>query len=425
MAREGITLAGVDLTNPENVAAELVKLREDFDAHTHDGVNSRAFQTLFAETLVGRAAIIGGYKLFDAMVGPTSSDYKTVAAALNAGKTRIFVRNGTYTSEPKWEVTNANTILVGESYGGVDISFAADVANSRNIYVNATNSFFQNLKLTAYSTSAHDLFNFGASGSKPIIRNCILKNTRGKVFNGVSIADLYATIGDIYIDFTATDDATTMLAFNRIRNSNIFNVFVDADIASDVLLLDTCGESRFSSCFFKTGSTRAVEFSVASSPTAFFINCHFIVYQIQLQANFKDCYIETNGQDPASAMLRFTTAGTEFKSNYVSCDDDHKVLQCTAANVQMVGNYFSGGYDMIFYNSGVASIKGIMFTNNEWVSAFTTSAMTMLLSVSGKAADYGIWEHNVVRNSTGSFTPVITDNFGTGNLKLNNQLISG
>lgn len=65
------------------------------------------------------------WKMYDAIVAPsgTPGDYTTVGAAINAGKKRIFVREGTYTEATSWAPTGGGWTIVGES-AAVVLDFA-------------------------------------------------------------------------------------------------------------------------------------------------------------------------------------------------------------------------------------------------------------------------------------------------------------
>ncbi len=424
MARESINLYEVDVSDPASLKNFLLALRADFDAHNHDGVNSRAFQTLIAETLVGRTAIIGGYRLFEATVGPDSADYDSVAAALLAGKKRIFVRNGTYTGEPTWNITNSDTIIAGESLGGVSITFAQDVTNSRSIYVNATRSTFQNLNLISYEAATQTLFNFGASGSYPLIQNCRLRNKRGKFFDGSSLTALRGTFDNLYLDCTATLDATNMIGFYNVSNSVVMNTIIDMNFNSSAFNpVDTCSNTFFLGCKFLMDTSQAAEYNINGSSTCFFEACYFYAYQIKANAVFNNCFFENNGNSPAGHMVQITVAAMQFSNNRIKAAIGDNIFTITAANVQANNNFFDGGKSMVFEPSG-ASILGIMFMNNQWVSAYTTAAIDLRLGSVGHVTDNANVSYNVIRNNSNSFTPTITNNSANCNVT-GNQLIKG
>ena len=147
---------------------------KSFFAGATDNVGANAkFYVTAAGDLVATSATISGYKLFEAIVAPSGGDYTTVSAALLAGKTRIFVRNGTYSSEPRWAIATSGTTIVGESKAGVIISFAKDTTQtdvtsgyckSISIPTGKNNCTFNSLTLNSYDFSGdsimYDFWNF-------------------------------------------------------------------------------------------------------------------------------------------------------------------------------------------------------------------------------------------------------------------------
>lgn len=422
MAREDVDLYSIT-SDPESLRQNLLRLQQDFDAHNHDGVNSKAFQTLIAETLVGRAAIIGGYRLFEAVVGSDSADYKTVAAALNAGKKRIFVRNGTYTAEPEWNITAANTIIVGESLSGVQITFGVS-ANSRGIYINAATCTLENLQLTAYSATAHDLFAFGSSASKPTLRNLVVSAIYGDIFDGSANSNLHGLFDTIQISLSAVTDTSVARGFFTITNSVVFNCFFQMNFTtSGYNPVDTCTNTRFIGCYFTMDDSRTNEFTINSSSTCFFDACYFRVYQIKANADFNSCFFESNGQTPSGHLVQITTAFLKFNNNRIKGANSINIFNITAADVSVNNNLFDGGAAMVFEPSG-ASILGIMFCNNQWISSYTTAAIDLRLGSVGHVTDNANIAYNVIRNNSNSFTPTITNNSANCNVT-GNQLIKG
>ena len=68
-----MTRLGIDLYNigksPEELQSALILLRQEFDAHNHDGASSRDFQTLIAETVSARVVTIRKSSFNDATAG--------------------------------------------------------------------------------------------------------------------------------------------------------------------------------------------------------------------------------------------------------------------------------------------------------------------------------------------------------------------
>lgn len=88
---------------------------------------SAPFRVYEDGSVVMSSATIAGYKLFGAVVDAAGNgDYKTIQAALTAGKKNIFVRNGTYTLTADITVTASDVVITGESRDGVIITSGAD-----------------------------------------------------------------------------------------------------------------------------------------------------------------------------------------------------------------------------------------------------------------------------------------------------------
>lgn len=85
-----------------------------------------------------------GQTLYEAVVAASNADYTTIGAAVAAGKTRIFVRNGTY-SESAIALA-ANTHITGESMDGVIIQMGT---GSMTL---AANCHIDNVAFTTWGT---------------------------------------------------------------------------------------------------------------------------------------------------------------------------------------------------------------------------------------------------------------------------------
>jgi len=71
-------------------------------------------------------------KTYDAIVAPSGGDYTSLYEALHAGKTSIFVRNGTYTVYSNLILASDNITIVGESRDGVIINCGGAVSTCFN-----------------------------------------------------------------------------------------------------------------------------------------------------------------------------------------------------------------------------------------------------------------------------------------------------
>lgn len=102
----------------------------------------------------------GGVTTWEAVVASSGGDYTTLGAAIDAGATRIFVRNGTYTESAISTATAGITIRGETSYGAV-ISMVAN-----NFALSGTNCTVENLGFS--STTGKVSFN----GDNARVLNC-------------------------------------------------------------------------------------------------------------------------------------------------------------------------------------------------------------------------------------------------------------
>lgn len=426
MARETVDLYSVEqlpIDDPALLRDFIFKLRADFDAHNHDGSSSRQLQNIIAQTLQVRSAIIGGYKLFEAVVGPTAADYKTVAEALRAGKTRIFVRNGTYANEPWWNLTTAGTTIIGESASGVDITFAQDTTNSgteRCVYIGANNIIVSTMNLHSYTGAAQDLFRVNTS-LYFLADNLRLSNTRGAVFHGL-VTGLYATVKDCIFDYATISDSTNAKAFNTFHDSSIINCFINiSSTTSGWELAANCQRSTFVQCRTVTTATSAT-FSITGMNTCVWSACYFKMVSLVLETNLDACIIENNGNAPATYFLSTNAFGVRIVNSRIILANSYDIMKISSANCQIMNNYIDGGKKVYLHNDSV-TVRGIMFSNNNWVSDYSSAAMDLQV---GTNASQAMVLGNVIRNNAGSPTlPTITDG-GSSTLGVaTNQLING
>lgn len=107
----------------------------------------------------------GGQTLYEAVVATSGGDYTTLGAAITAGKTRIFVRNGTYV-ESTISTATASLRIVGESQAAI-ISMGTNSAT-----FSGANCSFANLSFTK-TTSGVITF----SGTRARVFNCAFSGT--------------------------------------------------------------------------------------------------------------------------------------------------------------------------------------------------------------------------------------------------------
>lgn len=356
-------------------------------------------------------------QIYQAVVNSDGTgDYTTVSAALVAGKSRILVRNGTYNSEPAWNITTDNTIIECESYGGAVISFAT---GDPNVTVNAQSVTLNNLKLIAYHTSSQTLIKFGASAVRPFITNCLLRNANGKVFDGSTAGGtLYATIQNCFMDATSLDNASNYWAYYSLTNCVVFNCTVDfGSYGGLVTAVDTCATSNFYTCsFLKSGAS---DIKILSSATTTFVSCIFQISGLTAAANFDTCYMHNN---TGGAISTFFVTLTNIQTRLNNCTIDiagttGQPLYINAANIQCNNNYIVGGLQ-IYLQNGAVTINAISFCNNTWATSYTAAAADITIAASAART---LVVGNIVRASGSGFTPTITDG-GTADTVANNIL---
>lgn len=136
---------GIDLYNlPEDLTglrAAVIRLREDFDSHIHDGSNSKQFETLHVQSLVANSSVLATRSL-----AVTKKNYSDNTAGfwtgLDGGTAKLFVGNAT--NYMKW--TGSALQIAGEitatsgTIGGFTIGASTISANSGAISLNSSTS---------------------------------------------------------------------------------------------------------------------------------------------------------------------------------------------------------------------------------------------------------------------------------------------
>jgi hypothetical protein len=112
--------------------------------------------------------ITGTTPTFDAVVAASGGDYTTLGAAITAGKTSIFIKDGTYT-ETGAITLPTNCLLFGESKMGAIVNMGA------NGLTTGENVTIYNLKLTFNRDG--NLITIGGDFNR--IDNCFIESLRG------------------------------------------------------------------------------------------------------------------------------------------------------------------------------------------------------------------------------------------------------
>ena len=152
---------------------------------SHDGLVPKSTDITKYLKGDGTWATAGGQTLYDTVVASSGGDYTTVNAALTAGKTRIFVRNGTYIETVTWDLASDTTIM-GESYGGVIFDFNATANAYINISSGSAGVFRERIKLENlwfknWGTNPNNDFIYGARERRIIMKDLLFTITSGNV----------------------------------------------------------------------------------------------------------------------------------------------------------------------------------------------------------------------------------------------------
>lgn len=162
----------------------------------------------------------GGQTLYESIVATSGGDYTTLGAAVTAGKTRIFVRNGTYT-----EVGNitlaAGTVLRGESRQAI-----IDLGGSYTI--------------TMTSGSRSSVSNIGIKGAGS--SGGLAMNGAGQVISDVYFENVTSQTGS-FIIFGGTSGVSSGLIsnciFNKSAGTGTICIETGVNGASN-LIIDSC-----------------------------------------------------------------------------------------------------------------------------------------------------------------------------------------
>lgn len=186
--------------------------------------------------------VSGGQTLYEAIVAPSGGDYTTLGAALTAGKTRIFIRAGTYTESA---ITNstANLTITGEGKDVVVINCSTNHLNFSGAGVTIENVNF-NFTTGGLTVDGDDcivrgtkLIRTGTSASQGLIR---MNGSRALYTNNYSSEAVTSLSGTTRVQFNGgfgkiignhftlaapTSNFQTGYLFSGSRSSLVGNLF--------------------------------------------------------------------------------------------------------------------------------------------------------------------------------------------------------
>jgi hypothetical protein len=123
---------------------------------------------------------------YDTIVASSGGDYTTISAAVAAGKTRIFVRNGTYNESVSFTASAANTHIIGESMEGTIIN----IGNDKAFTLSGSYSVVANLKMQA--TSGNGTYIFVPSGQYIVVDRVHFQTGTDKIINSTGAYNRYS-----------------------------------------------------------------------------------------------------------------------------------------------------------------------------------------------------------------------------------------
>ena len=121
---------------------------------------------------------------YQTIVATSGGDYTTISAAVTAGKTRIFVRDGAYAESTNIALAQ-NTIIIGESKRGVEITFSG----AGKFSASATGIILRNFSIIGGSI---DFSGIGANTQTTTLDNLYTSTmTSLKIYNNAIIVNCY------------------------------------------------------------------------------------------------------------------------------------------------------------------------------------------------------------------------------------------
>lgn len=352
--------------------------------------------------------ISSGQTLYEAIVATSGGDYTTLGAAITAGKTRIFVRNGTY-SESAISTSTADISIIGESplavlsFGTASCTFSGARINIQNIsFVNTTAG------VVTFSGANARIFNCKFSGTAT--------TTTQLVFSGAySIVEMctFGTYGD-----GARDKVTVGGDRMQIRNCTINHGTIGNSSSYGFFAL-TANRSTISGC---TGtlalSSNDCLFRIAGGDQMIITGNNILIDGgkfIGITNTNSSVTISNNYSNPIGFISHNSSASTQG-------------MVCTGNNMQINGiagayftkllssgtfNYCNFSDNVISFNASVTTAIQLGGTNNIVSNNIMKDNAPTTALVMASGSDNNIITGNQFMGST------VTDS-GTGNVSANN-----
>lgn len=351
--------------------------------------------------------IAGNLRLYDAIVDKSGAgDYYSVSKALEDGKTRIYVRNGSY-SEDFWNISSANTEIVGESFGGVIITFSNA---TQGIKIDANNANFSNLDLNGTQLTTVTIVGVTSDKTGCSFDHCIFDDAKtyfvDAFTNGTNGSQINFT--ECQFDGAAMDTGTAALRGLYLSTVKGCKIDLDTGGTLESVLLDRPRGVVVTGCSitanYLTLATNVGTLAVVSNNI---INARNIFCAT---TNLTGNYIFANADPGGVSATRklfvvdgaSRVSGNYFEMNYAS----RKIFDI--GNFTMVsGNIFIGG------STADITGEGVSYSGNLWDTTAATNSTFTLTAASSRC----IYGDSIIRgpSSGGGYTLTFT-NAGTNNV---------
>lgn len=247
--------------------------------------------------------------LYDCVVDANGyGDYTTVAAAVTAGHTNIYVRSGTYTAAANLSLS-AGTIITGEDWDTTVLDMGIGASNYQ-LQLNANNIILRNIKISGFRNSVYTI---SGSGSNIRFEHCKLVNPSDTDYSNARL--LYITGNNLSI----TDcyfETSRVAIYSTGTNNNI-------------------DRNRFAS-------------NIATNSKSFLMN-YFTGDDLIFTNNFVTC---TDSEDYSSALIDVSGARAIITNNKFSSNSKYgRCVYVSGADSKVVNNHIVGFEDAIFLYS--------------------------------------------------------------------------
>lgn len=321
-------------------------------------------------------------ELYDSIVDASGEgDYLLLSAALAAGETSIYIKNGTYIETADCEIVNDYTSITGESIGGVkiimkdsySIKTTSNTVSSAGTISITTNTKIVTLAAASFPATAVDqriLLNneFYAIASRDSSTQLTLKNEyKGRTISAGSykINKFYSGIQLQNFSVIGTDEVTVstvdLFSLYNLYNSYAENLFISTTETACFRLQNSANCTVHKCIAWNAGN----DAFVGSAATGFIINGNTIKVTACSGSNNgyagifpqgENITIE-NGSYNNNKYGAYISVNTESQYIFDSVTFDSNTLNniftgagvnsitmtnCTVSNCQSIGAYFQG-----------------------------------------------------------------------------------